>query len=99
MTNKLEEIINAIESEKKFVMENYFMSENQPTCVEYKQVQAQMFAFDTALTVIAKKTNTDYEAITEDEAIMEQQQAELNESRALATFAMRLIGLEPIQED
>lgn len=98
--NKLEKIIAGIESEKKFVMENYFMSEERPGFTEYKQAQAQMFAFDTALTVIAKLTSEeDDEVITEDDEIIEEQQVELNESRALAAFAMCLLGLESKMED
>ncbi|MGL5383701.1 MAG: hypothetical protein ACRC17_05950 [Culicoidibacterales bacterium] len=66
--NKLEKIINGIEEEKKFVLENYFFSEERPSFTEYKQAQAQMFAFDTALLVIAKLTSEeDDEVITEDE--------------------------------
>ncbi|MGL4522612.1 MAG: hypothetical protein ACRCWQ_08705 [Bacilli bacterium] len=92
--NKLEQIINGIEEEKKFVMENYFMSEERPGFTEYKQVQAQMFAFDTALTVIAKLTNEeDVEAIEEDDEIIEEQQAELNEqAEALKQFFGILFG-------
>lgn len=81
--NKLEQIIKGIEEEKKFVVENYFMSEERPSFTEYKQAQAQMFAFDTALTVIAKLTNDDNEVIEEDEAIMEQHVSELEEIEKL----------------
>lgn len=91
--NKLEKIIAGIESEKKFVMENYFMSEERPGFTEYKQAQAQMFAFDTALTVIAKLTNDDNEVIEEDDEIIEEQQAELNEqAEALKQFFGILFG-------
>ncbi|MGL4521257.1 MAG: hypothetical protein ACRCWQ_01675 [Bacilli bacterium] len=91
--NKLEQIIKGIEEEKKFVMENFFMSESSPTFTQFRETKFQVAAFDTALTVIAKLINNNNEVIEEDGEIIEEQQAKLSEeAEALKQFFGILFG-------